>query len=53
MESVFETYAVQATAGNAERVDDKDTKNMILTQKNAWMAYEEIFKMWKIDLTEE
>ena len=53
VESVFETYSVQTTAGNAEKVDDHSNKNMIVTNKNAWMAYEEIFKMWKIDLTEE
>ena len=53
VESVFETYAVQTSGGNAEKVDDQASKNMIITQKNAWMAYEEIFKMWKIDLTEE
>lgn len=53
VESVFETYAVQASGGNAEKVDEASNKNMIITQKNAWMAYEEIFKMWKIDLTEE
>lgn len=43
---MFETYGVKAGGGNREKVDEHGDHNMIITEKNAWMAYEEIFKMW-------
>ena len=46
VESVYEDYAV--------KTDSKDAaKSEIVTKQNAWLAYEEVFKMWKIDLTED
>ena len=43
---------MKSNGGNAEKIDEHNEHNMIVTEKNAWMAYEEIFKMWQIDLTE-
>lgn len=43
VQSVFETYSVE---GNS--LAQKDQK--LVTKGNAILAYEEIFKMWKVDL---
>ena len=48
VESVFDSYASTPTAALAQ-VDDADDSK-IITKGNAILAYEEIFKMWKVDL---
>ena len=46
VEEVFDDYAVNTTSSEG-------ITKQIITKQNAILAYEEIFKMWKIDLTEE
>ena len=43
---MYEDYAVKTENTNS-------LKQQIITKQNAWLAYDEIFKMWKIDLTED
>jgi hypothetical protein len=43
VQSVFETYSVQGS-------QDDDKPQNLVTKGNAILAYEEIFKMWKVDL---
>lgn len=50
VESVFESYSVKTDPVESHQNLDQ---NQIVTRQNAWLGYEEIFKMWKIDLTED
>ena len=47
VESVFDSYS--STPTGLSQVDDSDEQKVI-TKGNAILAYEEIFKMWKVDL---
>ena len=53
MESVFESYSVKAQASNAlvEGSNAEAPDVRVVTKGNAILAYEDILKMWKIDLT--
>ena len=46
VEEVYDDYAV--------KTEERDsTSKSIITKQNAILAYDEIFKMWRIDLTED
>jgi len=52
VESVFESYSIKAQASNALAESNVEApENRVVTKGNAILAYEDILKMWKIDLT--
>jgi hypothetical protein len=54
VESVFESYSIKAQASSslAESGSNAEAPEIrVVTKGNAILAYEDVMKMWKIDLT--
>ena len=48
IESVFESYSSEAKTPNPNIPPGEDTR--VLTRTNAALAYDEIFRLWKVEL---
>jgi len=55
VESIFDSYSVVTTptAATGTETADDDNVDKTITKGNAILSYEEIFRMWKVDLTLE
>jgi len=55
VESVYDSYSTKVKKDKDDEDNDEpkaeDEKSRIITKGNAILAYEEVFKMWKVDLS--
>lgn len=54
MESVFESFSVKSKdASPVTKEKNQDTEVEVITKGNSILAYEEVLKMWKVEMNVE
>ena len=53
MESVFESYSIKSKDATVLDKSSPSDEISLITKGNAALAYEEIFKLWKVELNVE